>query len=282
MLFATAMFVGCSNENPTQPTAQVNNVEIKPVDVPGFNVQNFAEVVKKTTDAVSIEKAINGDNNPVNNLDLNKDNNVDFLKVQESANTIQVIDNDVNPAVTVCTLNVTPQGNNQAAVNIQGSPQYCGNNYAYHSNFTFTDFLLLHYLLTPHRYYYPHYGYGYHPSYYRPYRTSTYRTVTTYRTTTSPGSYRTSTGTNSPRSAATTAPRTPARTSISAPTQSQRSFNVTPANTGAPRSSGFGKSSSSHSSGFGGSSRSSGFGGFGGSSRSSGFGSSRSSGGRHK
>ena len=251
-------FAGCGCNS----SSERNQVTVQPapaaVQSPGFNVQNFAELVKKTSDPSSIEKAINDPGNAVNNLDINADGKVDFLSVNETANTIQVMDNDVNPATQICTLNITQAGQ-QANVAINGSPTYCGNNYAYHSSFSMTDFLLLHYMLTPHRYYYPHYSYGYHPAYYRSYRPASYRTVT--RSYSSPG-YRSSTPTSTYRSS------TPSRSSISSPSSSQRSFSTTPRNTGSFRSTGFGSSSSRPSSSFRSSSSSS--------SRSS-FGSSRSS-----
>lgn len=263
IIIASSLLTACSsgsgnNVSVQSVPAQGNNVSIQANDVPGFNIQNFADLVKKTSDPAAIEKAINDGANTVNNLDLNKDGNTDFLKVTETANTIQVVDNDVNPAVTICTLNVTPGANNQAAMNIQGSPQYCGNNYNYHSSFTLTDFLLLHYMLTPHRYYYPHYAYGYHPMYYHPYRVSPYRTVTrtTYRTVSPGASYRSSGSYRSPSSSyRSNTSSTPSRSSLSSPVRSQRSFTPNRSNSGGFRSSGFGRSSSSSS--FGGSSRSS-------------------------
>jgi len=236
LISATLISCGSSSER--------NNVSIQTEAVPGFNVQNFAEVVKKTTDPASIEKAINAPGNSVNNMTLanHKDNSVDFLKVVESDKTIQVIDNDVDPNVTVATLNVSPQANNQAAMNIQGNQQYCGNDYSYHSNFSLTDAILLSYLLRPHVYYHPYYRPYYHPPYYHSYTRTTYRTVTT-------PSARQSMNTS------TSATSAPTRSSLSSPTRSQRSFSTTPSNSGASRSSGFGsRSSSSGRSSFGSSS----------------------------
>lgn len=260
------MITSCSNQS-----NQGNVVTVQSNDVPGFNVQNFATLVKKTSDAASIEKAINEPNNNVNGLDLNKDGNTDFLSVAETAQGIQVVDNDINPAVTVATLNVKPGANQQANMSIQGNQQYCGPDYSYQSNFTLTDFLLLNYMLRPHVYYYPHYAYGYHPGYYHSYSVSTYRTrvyPTGYRSVSSGSSYRNTSSTGAYKST----PSTPQRSSLSSPTSSQRSFQVNKSNTGGFRSSGFG--GSSHSS-FGSSSHSS----FGSSSRSSFGGSSSSFGG---
>ena len=240
ILIASILLISCNGgSNPTPVTYQsqseyqqpVNNVTIQPTDIAGFNIQNFAQVIKTTSDPSAIERAINNNSTGINNLDLNKDGNADFLKVVETSNTLQIVDNDVNPAVTICTLNITPQGNSQASMNIQGSPQYCGSYNSYNSNFTVGDFLLLHYLLTPHRYYYPVYTYGYHPAYYHPYHTVTTRTVVTH-------TYNSPSGNNQVKPYQAS----PSRGSISNPTKSQRQFQVNTTNTGQARSSGFGKS----------------------------------------
>lgn len=218
----------CSQNPPQQ-----NNVTIQSSAPAGFDVNKLAQLVKTSTDPQTLEKAINNPNNHINNLDLDKDGNVDYLKVEEPAqNQLNVVD-DVNDAdsVTVARIHVQPdQANNTANLNIQGNPNYVGYNNYYHSSFSFTDFLLLSYLMRPHAYYMPMYHYGYYPPYY-----SRVRTVTNFRPTTSPEM--------SSRSY---------RSSLSSPTRSQRSFGTrSPGST--VRSGGFGRSGSSYhrSSGFG-------------------------------
>jgi len=217
-----------SNSNPNQG----NNVSIQANSLPGFNVNNFANLVKRTSNPTQIESAINAQDNDINNLDLDKDGKVDFLKVVESPNKIQVVD-DVNntDSVTVATLNITPnQTNDRAEMQIQGNPSYCGQDYYYHSSFGLGDMLLLSYMLSPHRYYYPMYHYGYYPSYYHRYGTSSYRTVThTYSPSAGSGSFHPSANT---------------RSSLSSPVHSQRSFSARDASSPV-RSGGFGNRSSS-------------------------------------
>ena len=265
LLSLSTFLFSCGSNNNQQPN-QGNNVTIQSTALPGFNVNNFANLVKKTNNPSAIESAINAPDNDINNLDLDKDGKVDFLKVVESPNRLQVVDEvNNNDSVTVATLNITPNQTNDAAeMHIQGNPTYCGPDYNYHSSFSIGELLLLSYMLRPHRYYYPVYHYGYYPSYYHGYSTTTYRTVThTYNSAPS--------GSGVVRSAAST------RSSLSNPVRSQRSFTARDASTPV-RSGGFGTSSSSSGrSGFGsGSSRSS----FG-SGRSS-FGGSRSGFGRRR
>ena len=254
-LFSVLLIAGLSgcagNDGNYKP--QQNNVTIENNTTAGFDVNKLAAIVKTSTDPEKLEKAINDQSNNINNLDLDSDGKVDYLKVIEKSNNKLDIVDDVSKdqSVTVASINITPQANNNTAeMAIQGNPAYVSQPY-YHSSFGITDFLLLSYLLRPHSYYMPMYHYGYYPSYYRP------RTVTTYRSYGggSRGGY------SSPSSSYN-------RSSLSSPSRSQRSFQER-SSSSPVRSGGFGRSSS-------GSSRSS----FG-SGRSS-FGSGRSGFGRRR
>jgi hypothetical protein len=248
---------------PSQSYAQnvPSNIQVQANNIPGFNVQAFANLVKTTANPQVLEQQINDPNSGINTLDLDNDGNVDYLKIVERANQLVVIDETKTSQVTIATLNITPSGD----VNVNGVPTYCGQNYYYHNHYSLTDAILLSYLLRPHPYYIPRYHYGYYPSYYH--RTSVVYTRTriisspAYRST-----YRTTTSYSRPTTSYSR-PSVPARTSISSPTTSQRSFTARSSSTPV-RSGGFGSSSSS--------SRSSSFGSSSSSSRSS-FGSSRSS-----
>ncbi|WP_184548431.1 hypothetical protein [Mucilaginibacter sp. FT3.2] len=230
-LTGLALLVSACNQNPPQQ----NNVTIENNTTAGFDVNKLAQFVKNSTDPQTLEKAINNPANQINNLDLNKDGNIDYLKVQEGDNNkLKVVDDVSNSeSVTVATINVSPTGNNNAAdLNIQGNPDYAGYNNYYHSSFSLTDMLIMSYFLRPHSYYVPMYHYGYYPSYYT--RTRTY---TTFRPTTS----------------SAMSSRTSSRSSLSQPVRSQRSFGSR-SNSGTVRSGGFGRSSGSSSgsrSGFG-------------------------------
>lgn len=210
-----------------QNRPQQNNVTIQNNVAAGFDVNKLAQFVKNSTDPQTLEKAINNPANQINNLDLDKDGNIDYLKVTEGENNqLKVIDDISNSnSVTVASINVDPVNNNTANLSIQGDPSYVGYNNYYHSSFSFTDFLIMSYFLRPHAYYVPMYHYGYYPSYYT--RTRTY---TTFRPTTS----------------SAMSSRTYNRSSLSNSSRSQRSFSTR--NSGSRvRSGGFGSSSSSRS-----------------------------------
>ncbi|OCX52841.1 hypothetical protein BEL04_00475 [Mucilaginibacter sp. PPCGB 2223] len=220
IILAAAAILSSCNQRPQQ-----NNVTIQSNTTAGFDVNKLANLVKTSTDPQVLEKAINDPANGINNLDLDKDGNIDYLKVNEPGqNQLDVIDDvSKDQSVTVASIKVNPTDNNNADLNIQGNPQYVGDNYYYHSHFTFGDFLLMSYLLRPHPYYVPMYHYGYYPSYY-----SRTRVSTTYRT-----------------SAPTSANRSYSRSVTGS--SSQRSFG-TRNSSSRVRSGGFG--SGSHSSGF--------------------------------
>ncbi len=217
---AFAVVIAGCNQPPQQ-----NNVSIQSSAPAGFDVNKLASLVKTSTDPQVLEKAINDPKNNINNLDLDKDGNIDYLKVNEPAkDELDVVDDtSATQSVTVASIKVSPTNNNNADLNIQGNPNYVGDNYMYHSSFGLGDFLLMSYLLSPHSYYMPMYHYGYYPSYY-----SRTRVSTTYHT-----------------SAPTSANRSFSRSS------SQRAFGTR--NSSSPvRSGGFGsRSSSRRSSGFG-------------------------------
>ncbi|HEY8930860.1 MAG TPA: hypothetical protein VIM55_16765 [Mucilaginibacter sp.] len=215
------LLAACSNP------PQQNNVTIQNNVAAGFDVNKLAQFVKNSTDPQTLEKAINNPANQINNLDLDKDGNIDYLKVTEGENNqLKVVDDISNSnSVTVASINVDPVNNNTANLSIQGDPSYVGYNNYYHSSFSFTDFLIMSYFLRPHAYYVPMYHYGYYPSYYT--RTRTY---TTFRPTTS----------------SSMSSRTYNRSSLSNSSRSQRSFS-TRNSSSRVRSGGFGSSSSSRS-----------------------------------
>lgn len=259
MVPALLLLIGVAScgQNNDRNYPENNNVTITNNNIQGFNISGLSDLVKKSTDPDALEKAINSPNNNINNLDLDEDGKVDFVKVQETGkNELKLVD-DVSDtqSVTIATINITPDpnNNNTANMNIQGNPVYSGPNYYYHSSISFTDILIMSYLLRPHAYYMPMYHYGYYPRYYSTTRTTVTRPL--YRPSTA--SYHSSPSGN--------------RSSLSSPGRSQRSFSSSPSSSRG-RSSGFGSSSQgSGRSGFGSSSSRS-FGSGGGGRRSSGFG----------
>ena len=199
-LFLIAAFASLSLHSCSDTTAQnrvtvshpqPQDINVQSNDIPGFNVNRFADLLKTTSSPDALTQAINAKGNDINNLDLDEDGQIDYLKVDQVDNTtLAVYDETNNDKVEVCKLTVNTQNNSYSVV---GSPQYCGNTYVYNSQpgITLGQFLFLHWMLTPHPYYHPYWGYhrgyyvGYHPyytHYSRPYTRTYSRTRTITRT----------------------------------------------------------------------------------------------------
>lgn len=223
-----------------------------------LDLQSLGELVKESNSAEEIENKLNTSGS-INNLDLDQDGQVDYIKVNEVNN------NSGNGFVFLV---LTPQGSTQVAsisvsqsgdlanVNIQGNPDYYGSNSYYATSHLARDMMIMHYLYGGyHRPYVSPYRYGYYPRTYTSYRRSsvshpytTSRTVT--RTTTRPSTSYTKTnsyGNSSYKSRPVTSASERTK-QMASPTRSQKSFKVTSPSNSRPKTSGFGSSSSSRSS----------------------------------
>ena len=188
----------CNNaqNNVTVVRTQPKNVTLQQDEnLTGFDIQQFANLLKTTTNPDALTQAINANGNTINNLDLDEDKNIDYLKIdQVDQNTLQVVDEIQTGKIIVATLTINTQNNSYA---VNGNQDYCGNNYSYQSptGITFGQLLFLSWMMHPHSYYHPCWGYhrgyyvGYHPyysHYSRPYTThyvTERRTIIRNRTT---------------------------------------------------------------------------------------------------
>jgi hypothetical protein len=251
-----------------------------------LDLQGLGELVKTSQTAQEIESKLNSDGS-INNLDLNNDGSVDYIKVTEYGDgnnkgfsfTVDLPNNETQEVATI----QIARGDGGAQMNIQGNQQLYGNNNNYQSHYSLGDLMIMNYLFTYHRPYYSPYRYGYYPRSYHSYRSvpmNSYRSrvSTTTRTSTITRTTRpsqTASRISSPNANKVSSAVSARSKSMAAPTRSQKSFTSTSANRSRPTTSGFGsrsRSSSSSASSSSSRSRSS----FGSSSRSS----SRSSGSR--
>ena len=278
MLFS---FTSCTSNGNGNGQIVVNQTQ--PNIGENLNLQALGEIIRKSSNPEEIEKKIN-EPDGINNLDLDGDGKIDYLKVTEYGKgsehgySICAVLKDGEPEVANVVINTLP--NQQAQMSLNGNPNYYGNqNNTYQSTFSSTDFLLLAYLMRPNYgyyhspYYYGHYGYGYGPRSilsYSAYHSSPHiRTVTTTRTYTTVSRPSSST-LRSPNANNTSSVAAKRVSNFSNASSSQKSFKVnSPSNT-PHTATGFGNkpSSSASSSSRSSSSRSSGSG-FGSSSRSS-------------
>jgi len=135
-----------------------------------FDLQALGEIIKKCETPESIETEINKEGG-INNLDLDENGEVDFIKVTEYGElpnlgySFTACLEDGEPEIATIEINQT-----SSEVTISGNESYYGEGSHYQSHYSTGDYLLMAYLFSP-RYspYYSPYRYGYYGSYYRPY-----------------------------------------------------------------------------------------------------------------
>jgi len=260
MLSAMVALVSC-RQNPANDVyvadyqAPQNSVTVTPEVANlgnGLDLQMLGELVRNSSSAQDVEDKLNS-NGSINNLDLDNDGNVDYIKVTEYGDgnnrglsfTVDMPNGQTQEVATV-ELN---RMNNNVAMNIQGNNTLYGGAGYYTSHYTLGDILLMHYLFAPHRYYVSPYRYGYYPRTYHSYHivpVTSYRSrvVTSTRTTRIVRTTRPSVSSSritSPNANRYSTSVTNRARSISRPTTSQKSFSVT--NNSRPNTSGFGNSS---------------------------------------
>jgi hypothetical protein len=229
----------------------------------GLDLKAVGELLKKANTAEELEQLLNSPAQGVNNPDLDGDGNVDYINVTEYGNdnvkgfslTTQP---DAAETQEIATIEVEKTSDSQGQMEIRGNEQIYGQNHYYQSHFGFTDFLIMSYLFSPHRYYMSPWGYGAYPSYYSRYNTTSYNN---YRNRTSAytsgsnlgrsGSSTMNTNVKSPNAGKSASS---IRAPLKNPSTSQKSFQARSRTS--TRSGGFGRSSSLRSSS---SSRSGGF-----------------------
>lgn len=250
----------CVTPNKTQRSYGSTVVSAGPASE-GFDLKALPALVKNVSSAEELERKLN-EPGGINNLDLDGDNRVDFIKVTEYGNkkdqfgfslTAEPAKGEVQEIATVEILK--DDSASQAHVRVAGNQQVYGPNTYYRSSFGLGEMLLLGYLLSPHTFYRPAWGYGYYPSYYRPYSmvgNNVYRDRgrNYYGYTRSGSSYRVnkvqpsnlrSTSINSPNAGKTAS--TGISRSLSNPTASQKSFRARSSSKSVGRG-GFGRSGS--------------------------------------
>lgn len=217
----------------------------------GLDLKAVGALLKKAQTAEEFEKLLNSPQEGVNNLDLDQDGKVDYIKVTEYGDEkVKGFSLTTQPAAgeaqELATIEVEKVDDKQANMQIKGNEQIYGNNHYYHSHFGLTDFLIMSYLFRPHSFYASPWGYGSYPGYYRPYSTvpsSNYNQRT--RNYTSGTNFQSSRSSNinsnvkSPNAGKTAKS---VRAPLKNPTSSQKSFQARTRSSS--RSGGFGRSSS--------------------------------------
>lgn len=243
------------------------NTQITGYAADGLDLKAVGELLKTAKDSEDLEKKLN-EPNSINNLDLDEDGKVDFIKVSgDDQNDIRVLKltavlSGSGDEQDVANIEIERTADDRANVQVHGNQQMYGRNHYHHSSFGLGEMLLIGWLFSP-RYtpYYSPFGYGSYPGYYGrgygPVSNRSYRDRTGRMTSNS--SFGRSRSNQLSRSVTATNPKTSSRVKapLRSPTTSQRRFQArNPSNQ--VRKGGFGTSRSSRSSSrsFGRSSRS--------------------------
>jgi len=200
----------------------------------GLDLQALIGLTKQAKDAESLERLLNQPGS-INNLDLDEDGQVDYIRVQEygGGNTknfsfVALLRDGQEQEVANLVIEQTP-GQPEATVQVQGHPAVYGPNVYYSAVLPIATALFLAWALAPRpALYVSPYGFGAFPPYYRPYApvpVATYRTTVTNYTRNIPVQRRTQpaipAATPSPN-AAKVAPSF--RRPLTQPGQTQRQF----------------------------------------------------------
>lgn len=173
------IFASCNNDRYGGDTQVISYA------ADGLDLQAVGALLKSASDAEDFEKKLN-EPNSVNNLDLDEDGTVDFIKViSDDQDEIRVLKltavlSQSGDEQDVATIQIEKTASDQASVQMRGNEQIYGHNHYYHSHFGIGNILLLSWLMGP-RYgpYYSPFGRGSYPGYwgrgYSPDPVGTYR-----------------------------------------------------------------------------------------------------------
>ncbi|MFQ3583065.1 MAG: hypothetical protein SNJ49_14325 [Chloracidobacterium sp.] len=154
----------------------------------GLDLQALIGLTKQAKDAETLERLLNQPGS-INNLDLDEDGNVDYVRVQEygggttkNFSFVALLNDGQEQEVANLVIEQTP-GQSEATVQVQGHPAVYGPNVYYSAALPIATALFLAWALTPRpAFYVSPYGFGAFPAYYRPYApvpVATYRTTVT-------------------------------------------------------------------------------------------------------
>ena len=215
-------------------TTQVNITTLSSA-ADGLDLQAVGELLKRAENAEQFETLLNDPSEGLNNLDLDEDDNVDFIQIteygQDDATGFSLtVDMGGGEEQELATIDVVKTDEGDVDVEVHGNEQVYGANHYHHQRFGAGDYLLFAYLFRPHPFYFSPYRFGFYPGYYRPYPVvglSNYRT----RTSTVVGNSttqlsRSSVSTQSRKATSPNAGRTSSRIKapLKNPTGSQKAF----------------------------------------------------------
>lgn len=258
LIIVFSSFRTCSSTSRYGDSYNVSVQQISGADAAsGLDLQAVGALVKKAKTGEEFERLLNSPSVGLNNLDLDENGAVDYIKVTEygSGNikgfslTVDLADNQTQE---IATIEIEKTADGRAHLQTHGNRSIYGSNHYHHSSFGITDVILLSWLFNSNRSYYSSpWGYNRYPDYYGRYQPSSYdnyrqrtRSATSGSSWTSSKTPTVSSTTTSPNAGKSAAN---IKAPLKSPTTSQKSFQArNPSKT--VRSGGFGKKTTSSSS----------------------------------
>ncbi|WPO78859.1 hypothetical protein [Flavobacterium sp. KACC 22761] len=177
LAFLTIGFSSCSAQN--QATVYAKNSDISD----NLDLRAVASMFGESANLQDFERRLNDPKYQISNLDLNGDDQVDYLRVIESVENrthvviIQaVLDRDVYQ--DVATIDVERDNYNKVSVQVVGNAYLYGANYIYEPVYNVVPVIYSSFWVTNYRPYCSTWYWGYYPTYYtawRPYPVYRYR-----------------------------------------------------------------------------------------------------------
>jgi len=159
----------CSNSNDSYDT----NITVTSDAADGLDLKALTAIIKDVKSGEELEKKLN-DANGINNLDLNEDGKVDYLKVSEYGGQ----NNSYGFSITtepvkgeeqeVASIEITKKGD-QAEVEVRGNEQIYGSGHYYRENHFWRNMFIASYFTRGFGMWHSPYHWGYYPPYYRSY-----------------------------------------------------------------------------------------------------------------
>jgi hypothetical protein len=185
-IFAVLIFVSscsnCSRSNKyrSQSTYNVTVQQTVGSDAAdGLDLQAVGNLVKRAEDAAMFERVLNDPDTGLNNLDLDENNQVDYIQVTEygSGNLrgfSLTVDLSGGQTQEVATIEIE-KSSDGAHIQTYGNSHIYGSNHYYHSRTSLTDVLIIGWLFSGNRsFYHSPWGYNRYPSYYNGYAPRSY------------------------------------------------------------------------------------------------------------
>lgn len=168
LFFIVLLALGLTSpEVQSQTTVYAKNSDISD----NLDLRAVAPIFGESASLQDFERRLNDPKYQISNLDLNEDNQVDYLRVIESVENrthviiIQaVLDRDIYQ--DIATIDVERDHNNKVIVQVVGNTYLYGANYIYEPVYNVRPVIYASFWMTNYRPYYSSWNWNYYPSYY--------------------------------------------------------------------------------------------------------------------